>query len=51
MARYSNDPKEATVKCRINEEMKAHIDKSSKRKGETISEYLRNLILKDMKIS
>lgn len=49
MPRYSSDPKETTVKLRLNDEMRCHIERSAKAKGVTMSEYLRNLIKADMK--
>ena len=48
MPRYSNDPKETTIKLRINDVMKSHVEKSAKQKSTTISEYIRELIRKDM---
>lgn len=47
--RTSSDPKETTVKLRINNDMRLHIEKSSKRVGKSMSEYMRKLILKDMR--
>lgn len=49
MARYSNDPKETTVKLRLNDAMRSHIEKSAKAKSVSMSEYLRQLIQKDMR--
>lgn len=49
MARYSNDPKETTVKLRLNDTMRNHIEKSAKAKSVSMSEYLRQLIQKDMR--
>ena len=49
MPRYSSDPKETTVKLRLNDEMRRHVERSAKSKGITMSEYLRNLIKNDMK--
>lgn len=49
MARCSNDPKETTIKLRINEEMRNHIEKSAKNKSISMSEYIRNLIYCNMK--
>lgn len=49
MPRYSTDPKETTVKLRINDDMRNHIEKSSKRKGQSMSEYIRELIRRDMR--
>jgi predicted DNA-binding protein len=48
MPRYSNDPKETTVKLRMNDDMREYLEKSAKRKGISMSEYLRNLIIRDM---
>lgn len=47
MPRYTSDPKETTLKLRLNEEMRSHIEKKSKQKGISMSEYMRELILKD----
>ena len=49
MPRYSSDPKETTVKLRLNDDMRRHIEKSAKAKGITMSEYLRSLVKSDMK--
>lgn len=49
MSRYSTDPKETTVKLRLNEDMRKHIEQSSKRKAVSMSEYIRQLIRNDMK--
>ena len=46
--RTTNDPKETTIKLRINDDMRNHIEKKSKSKSITMSEYVRNLIRKDM---
>ena len=46
--RTTNDPKETTVKLRINEEMRTHIELASKRKCVSMSEYIRNLIRSDI---
>ena len=42
--RTTTDPKETTLKLRLNDEMRTHIEKSAKRKGISMSEYIRNLI-------
>ena len=47
--RTTTDPKETTLKLRLNDEMRVHIEKSAKRKGISMSEYLRQLIYTDMK--
>ena len=49
MPRYSSDPKETTVKLRLNEDMRKHIEQSSKKKGVTMSEYIRGLVKNDMR--
>ena len=49
MPRYSNDPKETTVKLRLNDAMRSHIEKSAKAKSVSMSEYLRQLIQNDMR--
>lgn len=49
MPRSSNDPKETTVKLRLNEDMRNHIEKSAKKKYITMSEYIRQLIRSDMR--
>lgn len=47
MPRYTNEPKETTLKLRLSEEMRNHIEKKSQQKGISMSEYMRELILKD----
>ena len=42
--RTTTDPKETTLKLRLNEEMREFVEKSAKRKGISMSEYIRNLI-------
>lgn len=49
MPRYSSDPKETTVKLRLNDMMRSHIEKSAKAKSVNMSEYIRQLIKKDMR--
>lgn len=49
MPRYSSDPKETTVKVRINEMMRTHIEERSKSKSITMSQYIRELIHSDMR--
>ena len=48
MARYSADPKETTVKLRLNDTMRSYIEKSAKAKSVSMSEYIRQLIKNDM---
>ncbi len=47
--RTSSDPKNEKIKLRLNEYMKSHIDKSAKKDGISVSEYIRELIRKDMR--
>lgn len=49
MPRYSTDPKETTVKLRLNESMRSYIERSAKAKSVSMSEYIRKLIQKDMR--
>ena len=49
MPRPTSDPKETTIRVRINEDMKNHIEKMAKRKYISMSEYMRELIQKDMR--
>ena len=49
MPRYSNDPKETTLKLRLNDTMRNHIEKSAKLKSVSMSEYIRKLIENDMR--
>lgn len=49
--RITTDPKETTLKLRLNENMRMHIEKSAKRKGISMSEYLRQMIENDMRNS
>ena len=46
--RTTSDPKETTIKLRVNEDMRNHIEKKSKLKSITMSEYIRELIRKDI---
>lgn len=47
MPRYTNDPKQTTIKLRLNEEMKKFVEVQSSKKSMTISEYIRYLISKE----
>lgn len=47
--RTTTDPKETTLKLRMNDNMRSHIERQSKRKGCSMSEYLRALIENDMR--
>lgn len=49
MPRYTNDPKQTTIKLRLNEEMKKFVEVQSRKKSMTISEYIRYLISKERK--
>nr|DAW99431.1 MAG TPA: hypothetical protein [Bacteriophage sp.] len=46
--RTSSDPKESTIKLRLNDEMRKHIEKKSKKQGVSMSEYIRKLIENDI---
>lgn len=47
--RTTSDPKNETIKLRINDDMKSYVDKSSVRQGVSVSEYIRELISREMK--
>ena len=46
--RVTVDPKESTIKLRLNDDMRQHIEKQSKSHSISMSEYIRNLIQKDI---
>lgn len=46
--RTTSDPKNEKIKLRLNADMKTHVDKQSKEKGISVSEYIRELIRQDM---
>lgn len=45
MARGTYDPKERTIKARINAEMSEWVDRQCKKYGLTTTEYIRRAIL------
>lgn len=47
--RTTSDPKTEKVKLRMNVDMKSHIEKYANGSGISISEYIRELIAKDMR--
>lgn len=47
--RTSSDLKNEKIKLRLNEDMKSYVDKSAKKEGISISEYIRELIRQDMR--
>lgn len=47
--RTTSDKKDTTLKLRLNDDMREHIEKYAKRKGISMSEYLRQLIYDDMR--
>lgn len=47
--RPTDDKKESTLKLRLNDDMRSHIENMANRDGISMSEYLRNLIKKDMR--
>lgn len=46
--RQTFDPKVATVKLRISENMRSKIEKKAKMRNMSLSEYIRKLIEKDL---
>ena len=49
IGRPTADKKDTTVKLRLNDDMREYIEKASKRKGISMSEYIRSLIQYDMR--
>lgn len=49
MPKISNDPKESTIKLRINDEMRRKIELNSRKKNMSMSEYVRNLIVVELR--
>lgn len=49
--RPTGDRKDTTIKLRLNDDMREHIEKMAKRKSISMSEYLRCLIQSDMRKS
>lgn len=47
--RTTSDPKDQNIKLRLGEDLKAYVDKISNRKGISVSEYMRELIRRDMR--
>lgn len=47
--RTSVDPKTTTLKLRLNEDMRRHVETKANRSSVPISEYIRELIKKDMR--
>lgn len=46
--RTTTDPKDHTIKIRLNDEMHSHIIAECQRQRITVSEYIRQLIMQDM---
>ena len=46
--RPTDDKKDTTLKLRLSDDMRQHIEKMADRKGISMSEYLRHLIQSDM---
>ena len=46
--RTTSDPKDSTVKVRLNEEMSRYLSETAAKRGESVSSYLRELIRRDM---
>lgn len=49
MSRTTSDAKENTIKLRINNEQRKHIETQASKKYMSMSEYIRELINSDMK--
>lgn len=49
MPRHTNDPKMITKIFRINETHNAYVNKQASERGMNVSEWLRNLIERDMR--
>ena len=49
--RQTTDPKEKTIKLRLNDTMRLWIEKQAYGDGISMSEYIRQLILQDMRKS
>lgn len=47
--RPTMDKKESTIKLRINEDMRSWIERQADREKISMSEYLRNIILNNMR--
>lgn len=47
--RTTSDPKDQNIKLRLGEDLKTYVDKTSNRKGISVSEYIRELIRQDMR--
>lgn len=47
--RPTDDKKDTTLKLRLNDDMRNHIERMSEKKNISMSEYLRLLILSDMR--
>lgn len=47
--RPTDDKKDTTLKLRLNDDMRNHIERMSVKKNISMSEYLRLLILSDMR--
>lgn len=49
--RTTTDPKEQTIKLRLNDTMRSWIEKQAYKNGISMSEYIRELISQDMQKS
>lgn len=47
--RTTSDPKNEKIKLRLNEELKAHVEKYAGKDGVSLSEYIRELIRQDVR--
>lgn len=44
----TDDPKEHTIRVRVNDDMHRYLIETSNRHGSTVSEYVRDMIRRDM---
>lgn len=45
----TDDPKEHTIRVRVNDDMHRYLIETSNKHGSTVSEYVRDMIRRDMK--
>lgn len=46
--RPTSDPKIESIRVRLNEEMKNHLFTKSRKENKTVSQIIRDLVIKDM---
>ena len=47
--RTTSDPKEKNIKLRISDDLKSYVDRASSMRHMSVSEYIRDLIRRDMR--